>query len=72
LPPRVAALRRSSREIVDGARPISRRDLSSALALGTKHRDLLALFQAQIPARDRVQQERRHAATLTKPPDASR
>src|SRR5512144_2678755 len=69
LPPRVAAqLARDCRR-----RPADlTRDLAHALALGTKQRDLLALCKAQITARKRVAQERRHPATLPEPPDASR
>src|SRR5665648_167834 len=58
-PPRVAALRRSSREIVDGSRP--RR---------AQQRDLLALREGQVPTREPAELERRHAATLAEPPAA--
>jgi hypothetical protein len=38
LPPRVAALRRSSREIVDGDRPISRTPLPSTRSIAISSR----------------------------------
>src|SRR4051794_21123961 len=48
------------------------RDLTHALALGAQQGDVLALGEAQVPPRRRVQADRRHPTTLTKPPDADR
>src|SRR4051795_6289714 len=48
------------------------RDRAHTLAFGTQQGDLLTLGKAQVPARLGVAQQRRHPATLTKPPDASR
>ena len=71
LPLRVAALRRSSREIVDGERP-TRRAISRTPHLGAQQRDLLPLGERQITPRQRGLSDRRHPATLPKPPDANR
>ncbi len=47
-------------------------DLANARASRPQQRDLLALLKAQIPTRQRLDHERGHSATLSKPPAASR
>ena len=47
-------------------------DLTHAAAPGLQDRDLLALGERQVASRQRSPADRRHSATLTKPPDADR
>src|SRR5829696_1463303 len=47
-------------------------DLPHTPTLRAQQRDVLALGKAQVPRRRRVQRDRRHPATLPKPPDADR
>jgi hypothetical protein len=68
---RVDALRRSSREIVDGARP-TRRAISRTPSCCAQDRDLLALSERQVPPRQRGQRDWRHPASLTEPPRPDR
>jgi hypothetical protein len=47
-------------------------DLTHAAPTGLQDRDLLALGERQVAPRQRRPADRRHAATLTKPPDTNR
>ncbi len=47
-------------------------DLANTRAPRPQQRDLLALLKAQVPTRQRLDHERGHSATLSKPPAASR
>jgi hypothetical protein len=61
-PPRVAALRRNSRETVAGSRPILR-----AISRTPAPWAVFAFLKRQIAARERDDHEGRHAATLAEP-----
>jgi hypothetical protein len=71
-PPRVAALRRSSREIVEGCPLEPAGDLPHAVPPCTKKRDLFPLDERQVPTRRRLRQGRKMrwwlAAGLPEPP----
>src|SRR3954453_18645709 len=47
-------------------------DRSHSMTAGEQHRDLFALYKRQIPPGHRREGERRHPATLPKPPDTNR
>ena len=70
-PLRVAALRRSSREIVDAARPSRRATSRTPWPCARQQRDLLALRKRQVPPRERLRRPRKrrwwHAACLPEP-----
>src|SRR5207253_8544398 len=68
---RVDALRRSSLEIVDGAR-FSRRDRSYPNTPRVKDCDLFPLSKGEIAPRERGQRDWRHPATVAEPPAANR
>ena len=75
-PLRVAALRRSSREIVDAARPSRRATSRTPWPCARQQRDLLALRKRQVSSRGRLRRppERRwwHPARLPKPAGPNR
>jgi hypothetical protein len=48
------------------------RDFAHANALSPQQADLLSLLKRQIPPGDRLEHERRHAATLAEPSAAGR
>ncbi len=69
---RVEALRRSSREIVEGSRPRRRAISRTPICWACKTAMALALNKRQIPPRDQGQADRRHPATLAEPPGPDR
>ena len=71
-PLRVAAFRRSSREIVEGARSMRRAISRTPNFWACKQRDLFAFSKGQVAPRQRRQVRRWHAAILAEPPRADR
>ena len=71
---RVAARRRIAAQLPRDRRrrPTPASDPAHAHVLGVEDRDLFPLGERQIPPRHRSQRDRRHPATVAKPPDADR